>query len=140
MTRLDQILLALHVFGVVGWAGGQIAVGSLLTAFDAETDSGARGRLVVQVRRRAISMDMGATLALACGLYWLVKFKVYTQPWMHIKLTLVVGLLALHGMLRAGVKKAGRNERAVKPWVMTAGVVLGLAIVLLAILKVPTRS
>jgi uncharacterized membrane protein len=141
MTRLDQIMLALHVFSVIGWVGGLTLVTGLLAAYGSEPDAGAKQRLAAMAKKRCIGMDAAAAMALVFGLHWLIKFDLYKQPYMHIKLTLVAILFGLHGMVRVGAKRANTPEGWQLPkWLVPLSVALGLGIVVFVILKVPTRS
>jgi uncharacterized membrane protein len=77
----------------------------------------ARDVVARQEGRTAMIMDLGATLAMACGFVLAfgntpIAFK--TGGWLHVKLTLVaLTLFAIHGYTRAQVKRF-RNG-AVKP-------------------------
>ena len=84
-------------------------------------------------------MELGAVIALVFGIYMLVRIEpsVLKQPWMHIKLTVVVlAILGAHGFLRVALKKARNGATQgisgiVGPVVMIAAA----AIVILAIVR-----
>ena len=80
----------------------------------------------------------GATLAIAGGLVMLVANPfLLRQPWMHIKLTLAVVVLGLHGLTRVKAKKLSVGEGTFPAWVLGVLGFLLVAIVSLAILKTP---
>jgi uncharacterized membrane protein len=128
---LDKLFLSLHVFGAFMWIGGLFALAAFLDAFAAETDPAARGRLAKFLRQAAIVPDIGATIAIIFGVYWLVQFKVYKLPYMHIKLTLVAVVIGLHGYFKMKAKKARKGEAFTAP---PAAVKMVLSLVALGII------
>ena len=137
--RIVQLFLALHVFGVVLWIGGLLSISLLLGAIANESDAGARARLAAFTRKRAMLADIGATIAILFGLHWLFKFKLYAMPYMHIKLTLVVFLIGLHGFLRVKTKRAAEGTGTPVPaFARPALLALALGIIVVVILKVPS--
>ncbi len=139
--RTFQLLLAFHVFGVVLWISGLVTLTFLLTAVKNETDAGARARLAQFARKVARLPDIGVTIAMAFGIYSLIKLELYKQPYMHIKLTLVLFLLGLHGLLQAKTKRIAQGaEPSLPGFVRPALVVLALGIIVIVFLKVPLRS
>ncbi|MEZ4403969.1 MAG: CopD family protein [Kofleriaceae bacterium] len=122
-------LLTGHVLGFVVWIAGMLATIYLLRVH-ALVEGAARDVLVRQEGRTAMLMDLGATLAMVCGL-WVAfgttpnAFK--TGAWLHIKLTLVVVvILGAHGFVRAQVKRfrTGRIKALPRalPYVVLAAV------------------
>lgn len=119
-------ITVLHVVGVVLWVGGLIAVLSLLTVLP-RVEAAGRDAVVGIGRKVALLMDLGATVAIATGLYraLAVTPNEFTRGgWLHIKLTaVVIGVLAVHGMARARLGKARRGQVASVPaflWVLLA--------------------
>ena len=112
---LDKLFLSLHVFGAFIWIGGLFALAAFLDAFAAETDPAARGRLSKFLRQASIVPDVGATIAIVFGAHWLFRFKLYQMPYMHIKLTLVVVVIGLHGYFKVKAKKARKGEAFTAP-------------------------
>ena len=139
---LDKLFLSLHVVGALIWIGGLFALTAFLEAFAAEPDAAARGRLLKFLRQAAIVPDAGATIAIAFGLHWLFKFKIYQMPYMHIKLTLVAGLIGVHGYLKMKAKKARKGESLAAPPVFFKPMLtlLTVGIVLFVIEKWPLPS
>ena len=112
---LDKLFLSLHVVGALMWIGSLFALTAFLEAFAAEPDAAARGRLLKYLRQAAIVPDVGATIAIVFGLHWLFKFKLYQMPYMHIKLALVAGVIAIHGYLKMKARKARKGETFTAP-------------------------
>lgn len=90
----------LHFVGFVLWLGGLLATALLL-------------RAAASARLAAILADCGSMVTLATGLYTAVNRSLFSQPWLHLKLTLVAALLGLHVALRIRVRtKEGRSTGA----------------------------
>jgi uncharacterized membrane protein len=118
-------LLTAHLIGVLLWVGSLFTVYWLLR-FHTQAPAAASDKLVLMERSMALVMDLGATLAMGCGIAMAVM-KGGTHPttnlfatpgagWFHIKLTIVVlGVLSVHGMLRARVAKFSRGETPTVP-------------------------
>ena len=109
-----------HFIGMFVWIGGMFAVYWMLR-FHAHAPKEAHEKLVLAERSLALMMDLGAALAIGCGLGMAFGQTptVFTRPgggWFHIKLTVVVlGLLPVHGMLRARIKKFGQGQLSSVP-------------------------
>jgi uncharacterized membrane protein len=107
-------VLAAHLLGVFLWIGGLMAI-YWIQRLHAHAPKDVRDQLTLMERSLALTTDIAATAAIACGIVMLVYPKnmlAYAHMgWMHAKLTVVVlGVLPLHGMMRARVKKFSRGE------------------------------
>jgi uncharacterized membrane protein len=106
-------LRAGHLIGVVLWISGLVAVYWMLRVH-AHAPKAAHEKLTLMERSLAMSMDLAATLAMGCGLVIAIWDKRFSAPgagYLHIKLTVVVlGILSVHGMIRARIKKFGMGE------------------------------
>lgn len=127
-------LAAAHVVGVILWVGGLTAVLALLHVHP-RVDEAARKLLSAVERRLALVMDLGATLAIATGLYRALDRtpnEFSNGGWLHVKLTAVVfGVLSVHGLARVKIKKYREGEaRPVPPtiWIVLAAGVLVAAV------------
>ena len=124
-----------HVIGFVGWIAGMVAVLSLLRVH-AAVEGAAREALGRQERKTAIIMDLGATIAIVCGL-WLAfgpavnAFK--TGGWLHVKLALVaIFLLGTHGWARVQIKRFRQGRvRHVPGWLLVLVLVAAAAVIAL---------
>jgi uncharacterized membrane protein len=123
-------LAAAHVVGVILWVGGLTAVLALLHVHPRIDEAGRK--LLTQVEKRfAMLMDLGATLAIAVGLYRALshtpnEFK--NGGWLHIKLTaVVICILSVHGIARAKIKKYSQGDARPLPpvvWILLAAGVI----------------
>ncbi|MBS1123717.1 MAG: hypothetical protein H6Q90_5945 [Deltaproteobacteria bacterium] len=136
-----QWLLAGHLIGLFLWIGGLTTVYWLLR-FHAQAPKDAHEKLTLMERSVALSMELAATLAIGCGVAMIFKRPVEGMPnlfatpgagWFHIKLTVVVlGVLSVHGMLRARIKKFGQGNVAPVPnWLWSMLLVSVTAIIIL---------
>jgi len=128
-------LTAAHLIGVFFWMGGLMAVYWLLRIHThAPKDS--HDKLVLMERSLALMMDIAATLAMGAGLAMAIGAHLFTAKgygWLHIKLAVVVlGILSVHGMVRARVAKFSRGETPTVPqWQWSLLVASIVAIVIL---------
>ena len=100
LAPLHLWLKAFHIIAVIAWMAGMLYLPRLFVYHcDVEPGSGEYDRFVLMERRLMriiINPSMiavwvfGVLLAFAAG--------VWSQPWLHAKLFLVVALSALHGM------------------------------------------
>jgi uncharacterized membrane protein len=121
-------LLTGHLIGVVLWVGSLFTVYWLLR-FHTQAPNAASDKLVLMERSMALVMDLGATLAIGCGIAMIFPVEgsyrgvsLFAMPkagWFHVTLTLVVvGVLSVHGMLRARVGKFSKGQTpAVPQWI-----------------------
>lgn len=115
-------LKAGHFIGLFVWIGGMFAVYWMLR-FHAHAPAAAHEKLVLAERALALMMDLGAALAIGCGLARALGLTptMFGDPatrWFHWKLlVVVVGVLPVHGILRSRIKKFGQgNLKPVPPW------------------------
>jgi uncharacterized membrane protein len=113
------------LIGVALWIGGLFSVYWLLR-IHANAPKDMHEKLTLMERSLALMMDLAATLAIGCGLAMVFGQtpNFLAQPhhgWFHIKLTIVVlGVLSVHGMIRARVAKFGRGKVSPVPaWIWT---------------------
>ncbi|MDB4960261.1 MAG: hypothetical protein JWP01_260 [Myxococcales bacterium] len=135
-------LRAGHVISLFLWIGGLFSVYWLLRLHQhAPKDS--HEKLTLMERSIALSMDLAAAGAIITGLVMALT-KGGTHPttnlfaapgagWFHIKLTLVVlGVLSVHGMLRARIKRFGKGDfKPVPQWLWSVFMVSITVIVIL---------
>ena len=137
-------LLTGHLIGVILWMGSMFAVYWLLR-LHAHAPKDVLDKLTLMERSLALSMDLAATLAIGTGLVMAFS-KGGTHPTsnlfaapgaglFHIKVTIVVlGILPVHGMVRAKVGKFGRGQISNVPqWMWSLLLIAITAIVILVI-------
>ncbi|MDQ3369633.1 MAG: CopD family protein [Myxococcota bacterium] len=135
-------LLSGHIIGVLVWVGGLFAVYWLLRVH-LHAPKEMHEKLTLQERSLALMMDLAAALAIGAGLALALgqEPNLFARPksgWFHIKLTVVVlGILPVHGMIRARIKRFGQGElKPIPNWMWT---VLLLSIAAISILVFVVR-
>jgi len=133
------LLQTAHLIGVVLWISGLSTIYWMLRFHD-HAPKEVHEKLTLMERGMALSTDIAATVTIGCGIAMAVERKFFSTPgnaWLHVKLAAVVlGILSVHGMLRARIKRYSRGELKPVPtwaWSMLLG---GVAI---AIFSVVTR-
>jgi uncharacterized membrane protein len=139
-----QWLLTGHLIGVILWLGSLFAVYWLLRVH-AQAPKDVLDKLTLMERSLALTMDLAATLAIGAGLAMALSkdgshptSNLFAAPgagWFHIKLTVVaLGILPVHGMVRAKVGKFSRGQISNIPqWMWSLLLVAIVAIVILVI-------
>jgi putative membrane protein len=109
-------ILALHVMAVISWMAGLLYLWRLYVYHAMETEQVVMDRFQIMERRLLNGITTPAALvALLSGATMLaLEPWLLTQPWMHLKLTLVLGLFASHALAASHRKKLLADPR-VKP-------------------------
>jgi uncharacterized membrane protein len=127
---------AAHMFGIFMWVGTLFGVYQTMFAHGRADEAG-RKTLIDLERKLAVAMDVGGTIAIGTGLtllLWLEPSPL-KQPWMHIKLTVVVlGMLGAHiyGRIKVRKLRSGATDTP-PPWVFG---LLNLALIVIIIMAV----
>lgn len=134
-------LVALHVMAFAAWMAAMWYLPRLLVYHaDLTTGSEASGLLKVMERRLLKAIATPAMLAtLLLGLFLASYEGAWSDGWLHVKLVLVLGMAACHGVLAGHVRRFANDERP-RParWYRVFNEVptlLFVGIVLLAVLK-----
>jgi uncharacterized membrane protein len=113
----------------------------------------ATGQLIAMETALGRMMDVAAAVAIGCGIAlgvsgfpgrphnWFVVDST-NPPWLHIKLVFVVGLLAMHGMMRARMKKFRNGTVTTVPqwqWTLILACVTAAIILATTKLSIVTR-
>ena len=108
-----QALLVVHIFGVVFWVSGLLVTSMSLTRHTQEVSPEARQALarLERIFLRGLA-DPGALLAILGGISLISTNSSYYlhAPWMHIKLTFVLMLIGLHGVVAVRTKRFGADR------------------------------
>jgi putative membrane protein len=133
-------LKAFHVIFVVTWFAGLFYLPRLFVYHVATTDAPSLERFVIMERRLFGIMTLGATLAVVFGVSMIVAAPGYLKfGWLHVKLTLVLALIAYHLWCRALMValREGRNKHSERWYRMfnEAPALLLITIVILAVVK-----
>jgi len=89
---------AVHVMAIISWMAGLLYLYRLFVYHAMETEEVVRQRLQVMERRLINGIaHPAAIVSLITGVTMLYLTPGYlTQPWMHVKLTLAVGMIVSH--------------------------------------------
>ncbi len=129
-------MLAAHVLGVFLWIGGLMSI-YWIQRLHADSPKNVRDRLTAMERSLALTTDIAAAVAIGCGVAMIVyPHNMLSLPhmgWLHAKLAVVVlGILPMHGMMRARVKKFSRGGNpSVPQWQWSLLLIALAAIVIL---------
>ena len=101
------VLLVAHVMGFVFWVSGLLVTSMALTRHTQEASAEAKQALarLERIYLRGLA-DPGALLAILAGVSLISTNSSYYlhAPWLHIKLTVVLILIGLHGMVAMRTK------------------------------------
>ena len=101
-------LLVGHVLGLVFWVGGLLVTSMALTRHTQEASADARQALARLERIYLQGLaDPGALLTILAGVRLIMTNSSYYlhAPWLHIKLTFVLLLVGLHGIVAVRTKR-----------------------------------
>jgi uncharacterized membrane protein len=128
-----------HLIALFLWIGGLFAIYWMLR-LHAHAPKDAHEKLTLMERSIALSTDIAAFLAMGMGIAMLFQPQGFLLAqkgagWMHIKLAVVVlGILPVHGMLRARIKRFGMGDlKPVPQWLWTLFLTSMTVIVILVI-------
>jgi putative membrane protein len=137
VIALVPALLVAHIFGIVFWVSGLLVTSMALTRHTQETSAEAQQALarMERIYLRGLA-DPGALLAILAGISLIMTKPSYYlhAPWLHIKLTFVLFLIALHGYLAVRTKRFGTGQitmrRSEARWLVVATLVVFLSILI----------
>ena len=141
MSSALSLALVAHIAGIVLWVGGLLATCHVLSGREREPSVDVRDALAASARKLLKALaHPGAAITVVAGIaLLLIKPADLQQAWFHIKLTLVVILIAVDLLLTVGVRRlvSGRASISAGRLKLTGGViaVLFLALVLLVAVK-----
>jgi putative membrane protein len=141
VSAVVPVLLVFHVFGLVFWVSGLLVTSMALTRHTQEASAEARQALarLEWIFMRGLA-DMGALLAIVAGVSLILTNSPYylRAPWLHIKLTFVLMLIGLHGVVAMRSKRfaAGRIalQRSEARLLVAATLLLFLSILIATLL------
>jgi len=130
---------ALHIISVVAWMAGMLYLPRLYVYHCAAPAGSPQSETFKVMERRLLRgiVNPAMIATWVFGLILLFAYDVYTQPWMHAKLVLVVLLSALHGFYARWRRDfaADRNTRSAR-FYRVANELPALVLVLVVILAV----
>jgi len=88
---------AFHIVFVVTWFAGLFYLPRLFIYHAASSEPAVRAQLKIMQRRLLMITHIGGVLALVFGIATLMQVPAYFKMgWLHVKLLLVLGLIAYH--------------------------------------------
>lgn len=133
-------LLVCHIFGLVFWVSGLLVTSMALTRHTQETAEEAKQALsrLERIYLRGLA-DPGALLTILAGLALISTNPTYYMhaPWLHIKLTFVLLLIGMHGLVAVRTKKFSTGKIALQrseARIMVVGVLFLFVSILIATL------
>jgi uncharacterized membrane protein len=130
-------IVAAHLLGVVFWMGGLFSIYWLLR-IHSHAPKEAHDQLTLMERSLALMTDIAAAVAIGCGIALIVwpinLFSVKPSGWLHLKLTaVVIGVLPVHGMLRARIKKFGQGKISPIPQWLWSVLLVAITTIIIAV-------
>lgn len=109
------IAKVLHIVSMAAWMAGMFYLPRLF-AYHAGTTPGSESSELLKVMERRllrIIMNPAMISTIGFGLYMAITSEAFDtgEYWLHAKLTLVLGMAALHGFFAGQRKKLARDER-----------------------------
>jgi uncharacterized membrane protein len=136
-------LKAGHLISLFLWVGGLFAIYWMLR-LHAHAPKDAHEKLTLMERSIALATDIAAAVAIGTGLAMVFGYpggNLLGQPgagWMHIKLAVVVlGVLPVHGMLRAKIKKFGMGQIAPVPQWLWSLFLVSITVIVILVFRGP---
>jgi putative membrane protein len=117
VVTVTPALLVGHVLGLVFWVSGLLVTSMALTRHTQEASAEARQALarLERIYLRGLA-DPGALLTILAGAGLIMTNSRYFlhAPWLHIKLTFVLLLIGLHGMIAVRTKRFATGRIALQ--------------------------
>jgi putative membrane protein len=118
VTAVVPAILVAHIFGLVFWVSGLLVTAMALTRHTQEGSPEVRQALarLERIYLRGLA-DPGALLTILAGIGLISTNAQYYlhAPWLHLKLTFVLFLIALHGRLAMRTKAFATGRIEMKP-------------------------
>jgi putative membrane protein len=136
---MDLVLVWLHVSGNIIWVGSILAVGVVIVSDVVEPK--VRGKLASDIYRRLAVPAF--VVSFVCGMVRLLLdpgYYLQQHHWMHAKLPLALGVIALHHVIGARARKmavGSVQERGPAGILTVALAVMALGATFFAIFKLP---
>lgn len=109
MGSLELALRNLHVISNLFWIGSIVAVGLVLAAEGGSEKD--RGALAHAIYRKIAAPAFGLSFLFGVGrLIASLKYYLVITHFMHLKLTLALGVIAIHHVLGARARRAAKGE------------------------------
>ncbi|MCX5745440.1 MAG: CopD family protein [Proteobacteria bacterium] len=131
-----------HLISLFLWIGGLFAIYWILR-LHVHAPATVHEKLTLMERSIAMATDLACTAAIIAGvgLIFAQTPNLFARPgngWLHIKLTVVLlGLLPMHGMLRAKIKRFGQGKiTPIGNWIWTV-ILVSITIITIMVIRGP---
>lgn len=140
LTWLIPVFKAGHIFGLIIWCGGLIAMPLMLARHDPAVSQVDYRRI-----RRAthltyvLAVTPAAVLSVIAGT-WLIFMRGTFVPWFYTKLMVVMLLVAAHmwiGEVLVSVAESRGRRRPPRPWLPVGAVLVPAIVILILVLGKP---
>ena len=136
------LLKTLHLIGMVCWFAALFYLPRLYVYHAMSEDQISKDRFIIMERKLFFGiMTPAAIITIGCGLALFIKYIEFYKAatWLHIKMTLILGLIAFHiwcGKVWFDFKKeANKHSHVFYRWMNELPVVLLIVIIVLAVYK-----
>ncbi len=132
---------ALHIIAVIAWMAGMLYLPRLMVYHTMAEPGSDKSETFKVMERRLLKAIINPAMIVTwlAGLYLAWAGGWFSDPWLHAKLTLVLILSGVHGMMSRWVKNfaADKNTKSTRYYRIANEVptVLMIGIVLLVVLK-----
>jgi len=113
---------AIHVIAVISWMAGMLYLPRLFVYHcDAEPGSQQSETFkIMEQRLLGVIMNPAMVIAWSLGLWLAWVGGHFSEPWLHAKIALVIGLSATHGYFSGAVRafREDRNTKSARHWRM----------------------
>lgn len=134
--NIHEWLNALHIIAGVLWTGGML----LMAVTYSVARSGAAGghaALLGAVRRWNRQVTSPAMIVLwVAGIVMIVMYGQLPHAWLWLKMLVVLGLSAVHGILSGSLKRLANGEAARFAWLQNAAAITVAAVVVIVLLAI----
>jgi putative membrane protein len=118
---LPTLLVALHLLGNVLWIGALLSVVTVVGRARWMADPSEIGALARRIHMRVAVPGFLLSLAAGIGRLLLDPEALLRLPWMHVKLTLAVGIIVIHHVIGSRVRRVAEGARRSAPGVGVLG-------------------
>jgi uncharacterized membrane protein len=127
-------LKSFHILSVIVWMGGMIIIPTLASSMSGNQGVVSANRVLFTWFRRFVTPAMIATLGL--GLWAAQSGGWFSDGWLQLKLLLVVGVTALHGIVSGRLRRASVSGEVDLSGLWKLSLLTGLLLLLIVLLVV----
>lgn len=111
---LLQWIKAIHIIFVIAWMAGMLMLPRLMV-YRLEAEPGGEMDLKMEkainaLRKIIINPSMIIVWVLGLSMIWINRSFILGEPWLYLKLVMVIGISAMHGVFIGMNKKIGTDK------------------------------